>query len=259
MKKLIFIFSLIIGFGKIAYSQEVATDFNVADCNGEMHHLFDELDAGKVVVMAWVMPCASCIADPAYAFSLSETYANTHPDKVIFYLVDDYADTNCSTLQSWAANFGMGKSTIFSNEAIKMSDYGEDGMPKIVVLGGGAEHKVYYNKNFTSEGIDEAIEYAISQSTATDVHEIPFMSSIESFPNPAAKVFNVQFTLEESAEISTQILNSTGESVLYFPPVFYEEGIVKSVFDISDVPNGVYFLLFKSDHATKAIKFNVAH
>ena len=40
----------------LALPQTNATDFSVDDCNGEFHNLFTELDAGKVVVIAWVMP-----------------------------------------------------------------------------------------------------------------------------------------------------------------------------------------------------------
>jgi len=57
MKKQILTFTFLIlnTFGLIA--QTNATDFTANDCDGVSHHLFSELDNGKVVVIAWVMPC----------------------------------------------------------------------------------------------------------------------------------------------------------------------------------------------------------
>jgi hypothetical protein len=40
---------------------QTAADFTANDCNGTSHHLFAELNAGKVVVVAFVMPCTDCI------------------------------------------------------------------------------------------------------------------------------------------------------------------------------------------------------
>jgi len=51
-----FLLSLIILFVLTTFSQTIATDFLAEDCDGNMVHLFSELDEGKVVVIAWVMP-----------------------------------------------------------------------------------------------------------------------------------------------------------------------------------------------------------
>ncbi|HRD39909.1 MAG TPA: hypothetical protein PLC65_14870, partial [Bacteroidia bacterium] len=64
----------------------------------------------------------------------------------LFYLVDDYANTSCPTLTSWALTNGMPNAIVFSNSAIDMYDYGSTGMPKIVVIG-GANHQVFDNQN----------------------------------------------------------------------------------------------------------------
>ena len=135
-------------------------DFTVKDCDAKEHHLFDELDAGKVVVIAWVMPCATCITDPLATFNIVQTYTTSHPGRIEFYLVDDYANTSCSGLKGWAKAYGLEDATKFSDAAISMNDYGVDGMPKIVVLG-GSEHRIFFNKNSSSEGVKEAINLAL--------------------------------------------------------------------------------------------------
>ncbi len=55
MKRLILL-SFSILFAVAVFSQTIATDFSVDDCNGNFVNLFSELDEGKVVVIAWVMP-----------------------------------------------------------------------------------------------------------------------------------------------------------------------------------------------------------
>lgn len=260
MKKIeLFILVLIVSLSK-AFPQEVATDFIATDCNNQVHHLFDELDDGKVVIIAWVMPCASCIADPANAFSLSETFAASNPDKVNFYLVDDYANTSCQTLQSWATNYGMGKSTIFSHPDIKMSDYGQDGMPKIVVLGGGGTHKVYYNKNFTSVGIEDAINQAIAESEPLDTETLStIISRMEVFPNPVKSNLNIRYTIHEPLELGMEVRSLYGESLYKLEATQQMEGTHEMDIDIRDFPNGVYLLRLYSKKGFKTIQFTVHH
>jgi len=140
-----------------------AVDFTTNDCNGVQHHLFSELDAKTIVVMAWVMPCGTCVADPLATLSIVQSYNSSHPEQVVFYLVDDYANTSCSGLDAWAVFYGLGGATKFSDPAISMSDYGVDGMPKIVVLG-GEDHRVYFNKNSSIDGVQDAINQALADN-----------------------------------------------------------------------------------------------
>jgi hypothetical protein len=125
--------------------------------------LFTELNDNTIVVIAWVMPCSTCIADPLSALNIVDEYATSNPGRVVFYLVDDYAKTNCANLAGWANFYGFDNATKFSDASIKMDDYGVDGMPKIVVLG-GANHQVYFNKNRSSDGVREAIDKALSDN-----------------------------------------------------------------------------------------------
>jgi len=140
-----------------------AVNFNSVDCNGVRHDLFTELNDKTIVVIAWVMPCSTCIADPLATLNILEDYEAIHPGRIVFYLVDDYADTSCDNLSGWANFYGLGNTTKFSDPTIKMSDYGVDGMPKIVVLG-GANHQVYFNKNKSSEGIREVLDKALADN-----------------------------------------------------------------------------------------------
>lgn len=169
MKRCILI-SLCILCAAITYSQTIATDFTADDCNGISHSLFTELDEGKVIVIAWVMPCFSCIGPALAAYTAVESFGSTHPGQVKFYLADDYANTSCASITSWASTNSMGESNaIFSKSDISMSDYGAAGMPKIVVVGCSG-HKVYFNMNYSTAGIENSISDALLECSTNWVN-----------------------------------------------------------------------------------------
>lgn len=224
-------------------SQTYATDFTANDCNGITHNLFSELDSGKVIVIAWVMPCLTCITDPLAAFAEVQSYSISHPDKVRFYMVDDYANTSCSTLSSWAVNYGMDNCTKFSDPTISMSDYGVDGMPKIVVLG-GPDHKIFFNENSSHQGIDIAISQAISSTDIFNLNHSVFNTKI--YPNPVKNNLTIELKNTFSTEINFQIINIIGETIIskkinsLFPVNDFQ-------INISELINGVYFIKISSN------------
>ena len=126
---------------------QTATDFTVDDCNGTSNNLYSELDAGNVIVLCWVMPCGPCATGAGYAQDAAQSFASSHPGIVKFYLVDDFANSDCSYLNGWAGSYQLYPESSFSNSIISMNDYGGPGMPKVVVI--GPDKQVYYNvKNF---------------------------------------------------------------------------------------------------------------
>ena len=235
MKKLIIILALASSI--MSYAQSTATDFTVANCDGEMYNLFQDLDAGNVVVIAWVMPCVSCISDPVAAYSITQDY---NPDKVKFFMVDDYADHDCSVIQTWSENYQMGDVVKFSNVAISMSDYGVDGMPKIVVLGCNT-HKVFYNENSSSEGIKDAIDLALEECSNTSIIDYETYPAVDLnltvYPNPVSQELTIDSKYKEPFSMS--IVNAQGK-VVYKTDNFFS----KAVIDVSNFSEGVYFLKY---------------
>src|SRR5690606_34972739 len=96
-------------------AQSTATNFNCNDCEGENHDLFDELDAGHVVVIVWVMPCATCINGALSAQTEVQNALMKRPGEVKFFLVDDYATTSCKSLKTWCTQNSITEATVFSN------------------------------------------------------------------------------------------------------------------------------------------------
>ncbi|HQI46179.1 MAG TPA: hypothetical protein PLC59_08990, partial [Bacteroidales bacterium] len=126
MKRNILI-SILIFFTVFSFAQTTAVNFICNDCKGTSHNLFTELDDGKVIVLVWVMPCATCISPSRSAYDAVQTYSSSHPGRVKFYLADDYVNTSCNTLTTWANNNGMTGATIFSNTAVNPANYGNVG------------------------------------------------------------------------------------------------------------------------------------
>jgi hypothetical protein len=185
MKRLSILLLMLIGFGLSSRAQ-FAVDFTANDCSGNTHHLFSELDSGKVIVLTWVMPCASCQSATSSAASLISGLGNA---RVKHYVADDYANTSCATLQTWLNSISVAPHAVFSSSSIKMSDYGTAGMPKTVILGGGTQHLVYLNANgnLLTRDFLTALNTALSVNHVSDIVEKSFYL----YPNPASTKLNI--------------------------------------------------------------------
>jgi len=221
----------------LTQAQSTATDFTVSNCNGEMYNLFQDLDAGNVIVIAWVMPCVSCISDPVQAYSITQDY---NPDKVKFLLADDYADHDCSVIQTWSENYQMGNVTKFSNSAVSMSDYGVDGMPKIVVLG-CKSHTVFFNENSSTDGLKNAIDLALEECSSASIFDNEGEPAedlkLSVFPNPTSQNLIIESHYKDAFPI--KIVNSQGKTVFTKENFFSEISV-----DVSAFSKGVYFLKY---------------
>ena len=261
MKKQIFISAFCLLFGANLLAQTTATNFVTNDCNGVTHHLFDSLDAGNVIVIAWVMPCAPCATDAMPAYSAAQSFSSSHPERVHFYMADDYANTSCSSLSSWGNNNNMPNSTFFSTSDINMNDYGTHGMPKVVVLG-GTNHTIYFNQNESHInwiGVQTAISNALG--TLSVIKEQPKRNfALTSFPNPTKGLLNISYTIHQEENISFSVVDILGESVLTINDNSLKTiGENKKIIDISKLNSGVYFLTVSSSYSREILKFVVSH
>src|ERR1035437_10690426 len=106
MNKILYTFIALMFLVTISKAQ-TATDFTATDCNSNSHNLFTELNAGKVIVLDWVMPCINCVAPSLSTSNVVQSYQSTYPGRVFLYLLKDIGTTTCSTLNNWAANNGI--------------------------------------------------------------------------------------------------------------------------------------------------------
>lgn len=241
----------------IAFSQ-IATNFVANDCSGTSHELFADLNAGKVVVMCWVMPCGSCSGPALTAWNMVKSYQTSNPGKVIFYMVDDYANTSCSNLASWASSNNLSGTTMFSNAAIKMSDYGSAGMPKTIVVGGGAR-RVFLNENnsLNSANLQTAINNALLATSSTEIVKDAGINAVSIYPNPAVDLASVYFKVSKVSDIKIEVFNQLGKKVL--ENVYQNQsGDVRLDINTSTLREGVYFVKVGEGENRKVMKLVIS-
>ena len=261
MKKILLINTLVCFSVGIVFAQTTATDFTTDDCNGVTHNLFDSLDAGNVIVIGWVMPCGPCATYTLPAYSAVQSFATSHPGRVHFYLADDYANTACATLINWGNTNNMPNSTFFSSAAINMLDYGQTGMPKVVVLG-NASHTIYYNENDaqpTFIGVQTAITNALSAPLGIE-QSVSNKFEISSYPNPVNNVLNVSYANIKSGVINFTIVDLLGKVVLETQgnPSYSAGASIKSI-NVSTLNNGNYLLKISTESFVESIPFVVSN
>lgn len=210
MKKLLLIINLVLW--AILSSAQTATDFTADDCNGVTHNLFTELDAGRVIVITWVMPCGGCIGPASTSRDIVQSFQEPFSNKinVYYYLVDDYGDIECSMFEAWANQNAIPASAYsfrFSDSNIDMMDYGSYGMPKTIVLGGGSNHTVFFEEDFTldEQALSDAIETALASTGIDEINQS--ISKYKIFPNPASHSSEINFMLDKTSDIRLNIYN----------------------------------------------------
>jgi hypothetical protein len=235
-------------------AQTTATDFTLNDCNGVSHHLFSELDEGKIIVAAFVMPCGSCGGPALAAYNAVQSYSGSHPDRVFFYLVDDYANTSCSTLTNWGNTNAMPQATKFSNAGFSMIHYGTPGMPKIIVLG-GTNHTVAYNQNsgVTTSGVQNAINGLLTAGTET-FEMVPLVSKV--IPNPVTGPASFEFSLAYPSKVLLSIYSLSGALVFQNDRGNFETGSHRIPLAETDgLEKGLYLLKLETDRSATTTQF----
>lgn len=235
---------------------QTATNFTCNDCAATSHDLFSELNTGKVIVLTWVMPCGACVSASLTTYNVVQSFQSSNPNTVYMYLCDDYGNSACSSVNSWANTNGLTNAVRFSNSSINMNDYGSVGMPKIVVI--GPDHTVYYNVNTTvnSTNLQNAINTAL---LATGVNEPnSSLTSLSVFPNPSTSTTEVRFNLAKSANVAIELFNLEGQQLQNIFSGTLSSGENKVKLNLESYPAGMYLVKFTEGDKTKFINITVA-
>jgi hypothetical protein len=257
MKKLfISLILCVLSFG--TYSQ-TATDFTAISCDGTDYHLFSELDSSKVVVICWAMPCGGCIEPLQTTFNVVQSYQDSLPGMVNMLICDDFANTDCSALTLWAKSYGMENTLKFSDSSIKMSDYGEAAMPKVVVAAGSG-HQVFFMSDYSVDGkmLEKAIDSAVTMITGLSEYQL-FSESVSVFPNPADENVSISFELQKSGEMALYVVDEYGHLVLDVMNGFRKKGKQEETISTLSLKNGLYFVVIKSESGSISRKISVIH
>lgn len=230
-----------------AFSQTNATDVTVVDCAGNSHNLFTELDAGKIIVIGWTMPCSTCAPPLLDVHNEVLNFAISNPGMVELWINDDFGNTTCATVKNWCIANGISNAFYFSDPALSMNDYGGIGMPKAVVVG-CSSHRIYYNvnNNPTGAGVTSGINAAFSdQANGCTLALNEYEESLVScYPNPLSdklKVNAEDLTLLKSV----QIVTLSGNIISTVDPATFPVTGNSFELDFGQYDNGMYFLLME--------------
>lgn len=253
--------TLALALGSLTMSAQNAVDFTADDCAGNSHNLFSELNSGKVIVISWVMPCAGCIPASQTAYGVVQSYAVSNPGQVLMYVVDDYGNTACNTLNNWVNTNSMPNVTTFSNAAIDMTAYGGVGMPKIIVIGGGYGHELYFNENNIpaddSVGIANAIDSALVDATGI-TNPANTSSSISLFPNPSTNASVLTITSAQPSKATVEVYNTLGEKVLSVFDGTLQQGENRLNINTEGLAAGSYFVRISEGEMIREERLTVA-
>jgi hypothetical protein len=257
-----FILSALLVFGTfVSVNAQTAKDFTAPDCSATSRNLFTELNAGKIIVMVWVMPCGSCISDAKASYDAVQSFATSNPGRVLLWLADDNGGTSCSNLASWATSNGINtaNATLFGNagNVINEADYGGSGMPHVMVVG-GMNHKIYMNKlNGSNDG--PAITAAINQALTTGIAaKATEASPLKLYPNPAQHRVSIDCMKLTSPVTQIEIYNVLGEKIQTLSPGIFDQSNKTIDIELSAaVKPGNYYVHVKNGDSMQRLKFCV--
>lgn len=241
MKKFLFSIVLVFTFAFSNAQPTTAMDFTSTDCNGNMHHLYSQLDSGHCVILEFFMNCASCIVAGQTITPMYNNLAASYPGEVHFYAFAYNNTMTCATANSVINGNGI-NAIPFDSGAAQVAYYGGFGMPTVAVVAGPQHEVLFVNVGF-SVSDTTAMGIAIRNFHATiGVGETnSLVSSMSAFPNPASENVQIDYELTENSEVTLQIVNTLGQTVRETQMGEVAQGKHTTNVSVSDLEAGVYF------------------
>lgn len=251
-------FSLIAVSG---FSQTTAMDFNRMDCNGNMQHLFADLDAGNAVILEFFMQsCNPCITAGTKLEAMKADLLAEFPGKIKSYATGFTNTYSCASNANWVSTNGF-TSIPMDSGAAQVAYYGGMGMPTIVILGGGSNHTILgapYLGFSTSDTTMMAMDIRNFLGTATGVADgTTRANDISIYPNPSSSFVTFKYNALADGDLSIQALDLTGRLVL---PLLQEQvaaGEVVRTLNTSAIAAGSYLMQVRHNGAVHTQRFTV--
>lgn len=243
MKFKITLFAMILAVSSL-HAQTTAMDFTMNDCNGQMHHLYSELDSGNVVIMEFFMlSCSACIEAGDALEPMYNQIKSSCSDKIKFYHIGYTNSYTCAQITNWVNNNGY-NSVPFDSGGVQTAYYGGMGMPTIAIAA-GPSHKVL----FTSVGFLPADTAAVGDSIRTffgcatsGISEPQLISSISVYPNPVADIGSVSLNTKRPGTFRLELLNIEGQTISLLKDEYLASGNWSGTFSVKGIPRGFYLL-----------------
>ena len=251
---------LLVGLALVLLNAAIAQqamDFNMSDCNNNMHHLFaDYLDNEEVVIMEFFMECPSCVLASQSISPMFDGLAMQFPGMVHFFTIAYDSTYTCSNISTWASA-NTPNAIPFDSGEVQVVYYGGFAMPTVVVVA-GSQHQVLYNSNFDEFGDTVAIKTVINNffNPLSNKNELNgFQYKI--FPNPAKNFVNIKsegfINNNNYLDFYIIVINTAGQKI-FTKKITNQNEII----NVESWENGAYFIniVGKNINETKKIIIN---
>ena len=243
----------------------VAMDFNRADCNGTMHHLFtNDLDSGNVVILEYFMGggCTGCITAGHALETMKTGLLAAHPGKIRSY-VSGFQNTplyyNCAAVSAWVTTNSM-TSTPMDSGAAQVAYYGGFGMPTIVIVAGTTHKVIYTGIGYTTGDTTKMKDsiYKFFNPASAGVSENNAVSSFGIYPNPAGNTATLKLTAKTEGNLNIQITDIAGKLISAVVNEAVSVGEYSKSINTTGIPNGLYMVRVTLNGHTTYSKLTVA-
>lgn len=243
MKKLfLFLFVSVFAVSVSNAQQTTAMDFNMDDCNGNMHHLFSELDSNNVVILEFFMNCSSCITAGQKITVLYNQLNAEYPGRVRYYAFNYNDNFSCTVATNWVNNNNI-NAVPFDSGAVQVAYYGGFGMPTIAVVAGSQHSVLFSNVGFTTSDTTtmgtEIRNFFATTGIAENNHDV---AGMQVFPSPASQNVTVRFDMKQSSPVTLLLVNPLGQVVRENAMGETAPGEHSVQLPVTGLPAGVYFV-----------------
>ena len=264
MKKLISKLALAVSIlfsANFSSAQTTGMDFFRTDCNGNMQHLFADLDSGNAVILEFFMlSCAPCVVAGNALEPLKSTLLTEFPGKIKSYAIGFSNTYTCSSINSWVTTNAF-TSVPMDSGGLQVAYYGGMGMPTVVVLCGashailGSPYMGFIDSDTTSVGTN--IRNCLNPAAVNNISST--ISSFNVYPNPTSNLINLSFNLNEASNVSIEVTDVTGRKVDLLMNEKVSSGNFSKSYNTTNLKNGYYLIRVNANGITTNYKLNIAH
>lgn len=105
-------------------------------------------------------------------------------------------------------------------------------------------------------GCSSATLNRTSNLPTNDVLKVNMEELIRMYPNPSKDRITIPYTVSKDSDVSISLFNSTGNELVTLVNAHLAAGFYTLNYDVSEFPNGMYTLTYRSGLETKSIRFS---
>ena len=267
MKKLLLalpvIFCLNSGISNAQTSLTNAVDFTVTTLEGETFNLFSTLGTGQWVMIDffayWCGPCADLADDFGNLF---EKFGCNQEDVFMISIEGDGTETQTHDFE--VANGGQGPavSGLGGGGDAVHTTYGIAAYPTFILInpsGDIVEQDIWPFSESIGESTLLGHGLSLNACGTTGIEDVQSIQDGQVFPNPASDVTAVEFTLNQSVEMTATLFNMMGQEIRSLSQGEFQAGTHTIQVDVSELPAGQYMIQLNGDLVNQVLPVQVAH